>query len=190
MAGRGYGSGGHDGMNGMIPMAIIREMGQSAPSQVQGAHGDVPPVRTLLAKQFLEYLTEKQVKRPIPESVDSTGRQEFKILDGQKPTTEEEAAGVAAANVLEHYFKGDLQMNDWEKADMVLAPTAEMQCVCTLDGGQPQRLCPFCGGRGKMLLVLDPTKIQQQPLAGKLKRVPHPELSTETINSSGKTSRG
>jgi hypothetical protein len=163
------------GMGGMIPMAIIREMSNGNQPTQTGQHADRPPVRTLLAKQYLEYLTEKQEKRPVPSAI-TEGRQEFDIMDGQKPTMEEEAAGVAAANVLEQYFLGKLEPNIWEKEDLVLAPTVSIPCVCTGVNGIANNRCWFCGGSGKATMVLDPSKIQQEPLAAKLERVPHPEM--------------
>lgn len=181
-------------MGGMgMPMIVQVDRGDRSPQPQLHRHAEEPPVRAQMAMEYLKMCAAMGLKRPVPytTSANREGGQEMdlKVLDGHELTAGEVGSQEAAADLLAGYFSGKMVPNAWEQADLVQTPTAEMNCLVCIDPstGRPQKGCPFCGGTGKMQLVLNPTYVKMQSLDAK--KVDAPALPDAPATPPARSSR-
>ena len=128
---------------------IIQERGNDRPEPQR------PPLRVLVASQFLSQLTAKQMPQV------AATETSIETIPGLKPTEDEQGTAITALNMLSHYFAGDLKPDQWEQLGMGQMhgiPTLEFRCICHREGMfNPE--CPLCGGQGTMdCVVKNPRK--------------------------------
>ena len=130
-----------------LPIVMIPQQ-----QQVQACPTDEPPARVLVAIQFLSALTFKQMTRAVVNDIS------IEIIPPPKFTGSEEAAQHAACDLLESYFQGRMELNDWEKSllkDRDVGGREEgtlLRCLACA-GQQPNCYgCRICKGTGSVLV--------------------------------------
>jgi len=139
-------------------------MGSSNPIYLQFPNqeqvdSEKPPMRVLVALQFLHSITGKRMSRICP-----IGEYKCDVVEGLKLTPTEINAEKHAHDLLIDYFKGDLKA-DWREQINVDAIKAEQEYEMTppkertlmkcpqCDPRQPDSRCLFCEGSGWAMIV-------------------------------------
>lgn len=127
----------------MNPFSLILAPPPVGPSACPDNARDVP-ARVRFALEYLQSLTVKTMERPV---VWESG---YDTVPGQALTKAELNAQASAANVINDYFNGRLDLDRFEAMDRVDKETP-LEGGCPLKCGRMES-CPACKGSGKVLI--------------------------------------
>ena len=122
------------------------------PGNMPDVDRDEPPARIKVAMEYLAQVYFKTMPRA---AVGSVG---IEWAEMPKLSTAECNAKETAANLLVDYFRGNLELNVWEKGKLVNdvgdndKPGALLQCIaCPF--GHPRPECKLCHGCGTIMVT-------------------------------------
>jgi hypothetical protein len=111
-----------------------------------------PPVRVKMAMEYLRHTTIKTMTRIVANDM------EIFESEGQDLTTAESNAQASAANAVNDYIKGTLELTEVEKEDsrFNVVPKGKvgmyMKCFACFPPGPPNSNCSVCEGYGHILV--------------------------------------
>ena len=112
-------------------------------------HQEEPPARVQVALAYLRDVTFKQMTRAAINDIS------IELIDGPKLKSSEEAAQLAACDMLEMYFQGRMQMDMREKTqqkEMQRLNAGATLLSCIACQGSGVRNCSMCRGTGRILV--------------------------------------
>lgn len=136
------------GFGGVLPLLVTGNQPAAEPHR----DADAVPARVRVAADYLKALTWKTQAFPAANDV------AIEVVPGQRLTADEEAAQTAAANLLEHYFKGDLPASEPEALALRQAADPDKRAMGTLihcmncNGHRGNSGCKLCRGCGGLLV--------------------------------------
>ncbi len=128
---------------------------QAQPAQPINQSRLYPPVRVRTAMEYLHYTVMKQLKRAAVNDIS------IEVIHGQQLSRAEMNARESAANLINDYFNGRVEADQWEQGELestkekskrLMGGSTGAIMTCIACGHNPRPNCAFCKGSGEVIM--------------------------------------